>query len=68
MEAINTERQEREAEQKTEATLMALLAIRGHQVHRTVTGYLVASNHGFTRHCASLDSLQAFARQTGALK
>lgn len=67
MEAIDTERQEREADQKAEATLMAMLALQGHQVHKTLAGYLVA-NQGFARHCATLDSLQAFARQTGALK
>ncbi|MDZ4290734.1 MAG: hypothetical protein U1C47_02290 [Hydrogenophaga sp.] len=58
----------REQERKHEATLMAKLAIRGHAVHRIATGGYLVCRHGYVKHCADLEALQAFAWQVGAVK
>ena len=51
---------------KTEATLIAKLALRGFAVHRLeVGGYLVAK-WNLTRHCADLSELESFAQKVGA--
>ena len=50
---------------KTEATLIAKLALRGFAVHRLeVGGYLVAK-WNLTRHCADLSELESFALRVG---
>lgn len=51
-------------QRKRDVTLMARFALRGHAVHRVVDGYLVC-RHGYVKHCADLDSLEAFADQVG---
>ena len=50
---------------KTEATLIAALALRGFAVHRLeVGGYLVAK-WNLSRHCADLTELESFAQKVG---
>lgn len=49
------------------ATLRALLAIRGHQVHVLASGSFLVCWMGHSRHCGDLVSLEAFARQVGAI-
>lgn len=51
---------------KREADVVAQLAIKGHQVHKVDTGYLVCWQ-GYARHCCDLESLESFARQVGAV-
>lgn len=53
---------------KVEATLMAKLALRGHAVHRTVDGGYLACRHGYVKHCADLEALAGFAKQTGVTR
>lgn len=53
---------------KVEATLMAKLALRGHAVHRTVDGGYLVCRHGYVKHCADLEALESFAKQTGAMR
>lgn len=59
---------DREQERKHEATLMAKLALRGHAVHRIATGGYLVCRHGYVKHCADLEALQAFAWQVGAVR
>lgn len=56
------------AQDKVFATLSAALAQHGHQVHTLATGEFLVCRWGMTRVCPSLDALQAFARQIGALQ
>lgn len=48
------------------ATLMAKLARRGHAVHQTSDGFLVA-RWNMSRHVRDLEELEQFARQIGAV-
>lgn len=53
---------------KVEATLMAKLALQGHAVHRTVDGGFLVCRHGYVKHCADLQALESFAKQTGVMR
>lgn len=53
---------------KREATIIAALALKGHAVHRLATGGFLVSRWTGTRHCQDVESLDAFARQVGALR
>jgi hypothetical protein len=55
------------APDKRTATLIAVLAISGHAVHRKADGGFVVSRWNMARHCGDLDSLEAFAAQVGAI-
>ena len=48
------------------ATIKAHMALRGFQVHDTVTGGWLVARWNLSRYCATLDDLQAFAEQVGA--
>lgn len=48
------------------SNLKALMALRGFQVHDTVTGGWLVARWNLSRYCATLDDLQAFAEQVGA--
>jgi len=54
--------------EKHEATLTAALALRGHAVHKLASGGFLVCWQGHSRHCGDLESLQAFARQVGAVR
>lgn len=56
------------AQCKTFVTLCAALALRGHQVHELASGEYLVTRWGLSRVCPSLDALQAFARQIGAVR
>jgi hypothetical protein len=53
------------AQQKRLATVIAQMAMAGHQVHCLESGYLV-SRWGMTKVCPDFASLVGFARQIGA--
>lgn len=55
------------AQEKVFDTLCAALALRGHHVHTLANGEYAVCRWGMSRVCPSLDALQAFARQIGAL-
>jgi hypothetical protein len=50
---------------KRMATVIAQLALAGHQVHRLERGWIV-TRWGMTKVCSDLGALVAFARQVGA--
>lgn len=52
---------------KRVATLIAQLALRGHVVHRIQGGGFLVTRHSMHRHCVDVESLEAFARQVGAI-
>jgi hypothetical protein len=53
---------------KLVSTLQAALALKGHQCHVLATGGFLVLWQGHSRHCGDLDSLEAFARQVGAIR
>ena len=55
------------AQDKTLDTLTAAFALRGHAVHELADGSFLVAKWGMVRACPSLDALQAFARQIGAV-
>lgn len=54
-------------QQKHESTLIAQLALRGHATHKLERGGYLVVWQGCSRHCGDLESLEAFARQVGAV-
>jgi len=54
--------------EKHEALLTAALALRGHAVHKLASGGFLVCWQGHSRKCGDLESLQAFARQVGAVR
>jgi len=54
--------------QKLLDTLRAVLALRGHQVHGLASGGFLVCWLGHSRHCGDMVSLEAFARQVGAVE
>lgn len=56
------------ASTKLASTLQAALALKGHQCHVLATGGFLVLWQGHSRHCGDLDSLEAFARQVGAIR
>jgi hypothetical protein len=54
--------------QKHESTLIAQLALRGHATHKLERGGYLVVWQGCSRHCGDLESLEAFARQVGAVR
>lgn len=56
------------AQDKTLATLVAAFALQGHSVHELAEGGFLVTRWGMARACPSLDALQVFARQVGALR
>lgn len=48
------------------ATLKAQMALRGFQVHDTVTGGWLVARWNLSRYCPTLNDLAAFAKQVGA--
>lgn len=53
---------------KRAATLQAQLALRGHVVHRIQGGGFLVTRYNMHRHCGDVESLEAFARQVGAIE
>lgn len=53
-------------DQKLLATIKAKMALRGFQVHDTVTGGWLVARWNLSRYCPTLEDLQAFAEQVGA--
>lgn len=51
--------------QKQIATLIAMLALRGHAVHAGKSGDFLVCKYGMSRYCQDFAALQAFARQLG---
>lgn len=56
------------AQSKMQFTLIAALALHGHEVHTLARGGFLVCRWGQTRGCPSLEALQAFARQVGAVR
>lgn len=54
--------------EKHERTLIAQLALRGHAAHKLERGGYLVCWQGCSRHCGDLESLEAFARQVGAIR
>jgi len=52
-------------DEKQLATIIAKMALAGHEVHRLETGYAVC-RWGMSKFCPTLETLMAFARQVGA--
>jgi hypothetical protein len=50
---------------KAEATQIAELAVRGHEVHLLRDGGYLVSKYGHTHHAVDFAALQAFARRLG---
>jgi hypothetical protein len=50
---------------KAISTQVALLAIKGHQVHRLADGGFLVSKYGFTYLAENFEALQAFAKRLG---
>lgn len=57
--------QQAQVDAKRLSTLRARLALRG--IHCTAGGWLVC-NHTMSRHCPTLEALEAFAAQVGAIR
>ena len=53
---------------KLVSTLEAALALKGHQCHKLATGGFLVVWKGCSRHCSDIDTLEAFARQVGAIR
>lgn len=53
---------------KLVSTLQAALALRGHQCHKLASGGFLVVWQGCSRHCGDVVSLEAFARQVGAIR
>ena len=51
------------AQAKQLATLVAELALRGHEVHELRGGGYLLARRGLTKHCPTFEHLQAAARQ-----
>lgn len=56
------------AQSKLQVTLIAALALRGHEVHTLASGGFLVCRWGQSRACPSLEALQVFARQVGAIQ
>jgi len=60
----NTDTADFKPDQKRLATVIAQLALAGHEVHRLETGYAV-SRWGLTKFCPDFDALVTFASVLG---
>jgi hypothetical protein len=53
---------------KKVATLIAAMALSGHEVHELTAGGFMVVRWGTTRHCPDVAALECFARQIGAIR
>jgi hypothetical protein len=53
---------------KKVATLIAAMALSGHEVHELTGGGFIAIRWGMPRHCPDVAALECFARQIGAIR
>lgn len=49
-------------------TLKAQFALRGHSVFAIEDGAFLVTRHGLCKHCPSIEALDAFAQQVGAVR
>lgn len=67
MSTPTTDQQDRASEKRV-STIRALLALRGIHCYDCTEGGWLVCNHSMSRHCPTLDDLEAFARQVGAIR